>query len=87
MSATLTLIGRQWCHLCDDMVDLLLSMAVSANVCIDVRDVDEDELLLERWDEKVPVLLDGKGRELCHYHLDVPVVYAYLGRFPIESVD
>ena len=69
------------------MVDLLMAVAVTADVLIDIEDVDDDEALLALWDELVPVLLDDEGQALCHYHLDVPAVYAYLARFPIKSTD
>lgn len=87
MTAKLQVLGRQWCHLCDDMVDMLMAMAVSADVSIVFEDVDEDEALVALWDERVPVLLDDEGRELCHYRLDIPAVSAYLSRFPIKSSD
>jgi len=87
MTARLTVLSRSWCHLCDDLVDQLMTLAVSADVNIQVKDVDADEALLARWDELVPVLLDAEGHELCHYHLDVPAVTAYLSRFPIKSRD
>ena len=87
MTARLTVLTRSWCHLCDDLIDLLMWIAVSADVEIRVADIDEDEALLSRWDELVPVLLDGAGEELCHYHLDIVRVCAYLARFPIKSHD
>jgi len=36
----------------------------------DEIDVDADAALLERFDQRVPVLTDPGGREICHYHLD-----------------
>ena len=46
-----------------------------------VVDVDADPALEARYDELVPVLADGEGRELCHYHLDLPKVREYLSSF------
>lgn len=45
---------------------------------IAVTDVDADPLLLAKYDELVPVLVDREGRELCHYFLDVAKVREYL---------
>lgn len=45
---------------------------------IDVVDVDADPVLEEKYNELVPVLLDDKGRELCHYFLDGAKVREYL---------
>jgi Ni2+-binding GTPase involved in maturation of urease and hydrogenase len=44
-----------------------------------VVDIDNhgDEAMLSRYDELVPVLLDGRT-EICHYHLDPQAVIACL---------
>ena len=42
--------------------------------------VVENRAVLEaKYDELVPVLVDGEGSELCHYFLDVAKVREYLG--------
>lgn len=75
----LTLYGRTWCHLCEDMraaLDELIgalhadgAMTDAVGVQVDVIDIDADPLLQARYDEQVPVLvLDGV--ELCHHRLD-----------------
>jgi len=87
MSAQMRLLGRRWCHLCDDMLDVLMYLAVSADVSVVVDDVDDFPELEDVWGELVPVLLSESGRELCHYHLDAQEVHAYLARFPIKSTD
>lgn len=46
---------------------------------IDVVDVDADPALEAKYDELVPVLVDGEERELCHYFLDAAKVREYLG--------
>ena len=48
---------------------------------IHVVDVDADPVLEAKYDELVPVLVDGEGRELCHYFLDPAKVREYLGAF------
>ncbi len=45
---------------------------------IDVVDVDVDPVLEAKYNELVPVLVDGEGRELCHYFLDAAKVREYL---------
>jgi len=87
MSVQLRMLSRGWCHLCDDMLDTLMLIAVSADVGVVVDDVDAMPELEETWGELVPVLLSDAGLELCHYHLDVDAVHAYLARFPIKSTD
>ena len=76
----LTLYGRSWCHLCDDMIAGLQSLQPARDFRVSVIDVDSDPALERRFGEKVPVLMHGE-RELCHYHLDVSAVTDYLRDF------
>jgi hypothetical protein len=48
---------------------------------IQVLDVDADPALEAKYDELVPVLVDGEGCELCHYFLDAAKVREYLNGF------
>jgi hypothetical protein len=76
----LTLLGRAYCHLCDEMRDALVPIAREAGCAIVEVDVDADPSLEDRFGERVPVLLlgDRNGEELCHYHLDAARVRAAL---------
>ncbi len=72
--------GRQYCHLCSDMVAALEALRGDYSFGMEVVDVDGDPALAAAYDELVPVLV-AEGRELCHYFLDEPKVREYLGRF------
>lgn len=77
------LYGRDYCHLCHDMLTALEALRGEPGVAffdIDVVDVDADPLLEAKYDELVPVLVDGEGSELCHYFLDVAKVREYLNK-------
>lgn len=76
----LTLVSRDYCHLCHDMEVALVPLAAEFGFSVDVLDVDADPDLEARYDELVPVLLHD-GIELCHYFLDVAKVSDYLGKF------
>ncbi|MDP1533216.1 MAG: glutaredoxin family protein [Burkholderiales bacterium] len=76
----LTLYGRSWCHLCDDMLTGLRALEGGRPFRVAVIDVDSDRELEQRFGEKVPVLMHG-DRELCHYHLNVAAVTEYLLNF------
>jgi len=76
----LTLYGRAWCHLCDDMLAGLHSLQAGRSFRVSVVDVDADAELERRFGDMVPVLMHG-DRELCHYHLDVAAVTGYLLNF------
>lgn len=79
-----TVLSREWCHLCHELVEQLEPLASEFGWSIEVVDVDLHPDLVERWDELVPVLLAGDAK-LCHYHLDEAAVRAYCGHFPLES--
>ena len=66
----LTVYGRAYCHLCEEMVQALECLRPELGFRLVVRDVDADEALEQRYGERVPVLVDAQGREICHYFLD-----------------
>jgi hypothetical protein len=73
----LTVYGRTYCHLCDDMMAALQVLQGRFAFKLLWVDVDSDSILESRLGDKVPVLMHD-NRELCHYFLDEPVVTAYL---------
>ena len=75
----LTVYGRTYCHLCDDMIAGLRAMQVGGRFEREVIDVDSDPRLEAQYGELVPVLVGGNG-ELCHYHLDAAKVNEYLSK-------
>jgi len=80
----LRLYSRNYCHLCHDMLAALEVLRGGAGVAhfgIEVVDVDADPELEAKYNELVPVLVDGEGRELCHYFLDEAKVREYLSAF------
>lgn len=79
-----TVMSREWCHLCHDLIHALMPLAAELGWTVRVLDVDSDPELEARWDELVPVLLAGEV-ELCHYHLDEAAVRAYCTGFPLKS--
>lgn len=79
-----TVMSREWCHLCHDLLDRLRPLAAELGWSVCVLDVDADPELEARWDELVPVVLAG-DMELCRYHLDEGAIRAYCRRFPLES--
>ncbi len=75
--ARLTLYGRGYCHLCDEMLAALEPLRREFSIDVDLVDVDCDAALEQRYGSLVPVLVHA-GAELCHYHLDAAKVRAYL---------
>lgn len=73
----LTLIGRRYCHLCDEMRVAVEAarqdFGFSGATKLVEIDLDEYPALEDRYAEWVPVLLAGSveaGVEICHYHFD-----------------
>jgi len=76
---TLTVLSREYCHLCEELITGLKQFQGRYDFEIAVVDVDRHPALEEKWGDKVPVLLDG-DREICHYYLDIAAVDARLSR-------
>ena len=74
---TLTVLSRSYCSLCQKMIDALAPWQAQYGFDIEVIDVDEDEELVEHFNELVPVLLAGT-RQICHWHLDEAALEAFL---------
>lgn len=79
MSPKLTVLSREYCHLCHQMIAELEKLRGRHDFRIEVVDIDRDPALEEKWGDKVPVLLDGE-REICHYFLDLEALEARLVR-------
>ncbi|WP_427310341.1 glutaredoxin family protein [Cupriavidus sp. H39] len=87
MAATpaLTLYGRAYCHLCEDMKVALEPLRRDFSFTLHEVDVDADAALEARFGELVPVLMPGTPEDLpagaaplCHYFLDEAVARVWL---------
>ena len=67
----LTLYGRRYCHLCEDMERALEPLQGKLGFTLELVDVDLDAALDRKYGELVPLLAGPDGREICHYFLDV----------------
>ena len=65
----LTLMFREYCSLCHKMREQLKPYQEVFGFELEIFDVDEDPVLEEKYNELVPVLLDG-DEEICHWFLD-----------------
>ena len=74
---TLTLMFREYCSLCHKMRDALQPFQVAYGFALDIVDVDADPELEEKYNELVPVLLDG-DTEICHWFLDEETLRVHL---------
>jgi predicted ribosome-associated RNA-binding protein Tma20 len=64
------------------MLQALKALHADCRFTVEVIDVDANPLLVEQYDELVPVLIGVKdgtaARELCHYFLDEAAVRAFM---------
>jgi glutaredoxin len=74
----ITVYSRQYCHLCDEMLNALHALQVDLSFEVEIVDVDDDSELERRYGELVPVLT-LRDEIICHYHLDVAKLRAKLG--------
>lgn len=80
--ADLTLYGRGYCHLCEDMKIALEPLRRDFSFVLHEVDVDAEPGTEARFGELVPVLMAGApatpGEPLCHYFLDEQRVKVWL---------
>jgi len=75
----LTLVSRQYCHLCHGVELSLAPLAAEFGASVIIVDVDADPELEALYGERVPVLLHERN-ELCHYFLEIAKVRDYLSK-------
>jgi glutaredoxin len=75
----LTVLSRDYCHLCHDMIAALEPLQAERGFSLHIIDIDAHPALVEKYDELVPVLLASEI-EICHYFLDVTALDAYLAK-------
>lgn len=76
----LTLFGREYCSLCQQMREELRLLAPELNLDIVWFDIDDDDEIEARYHEMVPVLTGDQDEVICFYHLDRNKLEAYLVR-------
>ena len=77
--ATVTLLTRPGCHLCDDAREVLVAVAATHPFILDERDIEADDATFKAYLERIPVvLLDG--RELYDFFVDAEDLRARLTR-------
>lgn len=69
----LVVYSREGCHLCEEMLDALKMFQAELGYTLKVYDIDEDDLLLEKYNALVP-LVCFRGQELLRYHFELAAV-------------
>jgi hypothetical protein len=71
---------RQGCPLCDDALSMTRPLALAAGVEIDLIDIDLDLGLLEKYNDRVPVIEAENGDVIDEGIVDANVVREFLRR-------
>lgn len=74
----LRLMGREYCSLCEEMHRLLIPLAVQKGFSLQWVDIDDDDVLEEKYHTLVPALVGEKDELICFYHLNLSALDAYL---------
>lgn len=77
--AELTLYGRRYCHLCEEMEALVGPIAAEFAIAVRYVDVDADPGLDERYGARIPVLALG-DTEIAQFRADPSLVREYLAQ-------
>ena len=64
-----TVYSRSGCHLCEKLIAQLKTLRAEAEFTWEEVNVDEDPVLRECYNEKVPVVAMG-GEDIFFHHLD-----------------
>jgi Glutaredoxin-like domain (DUF836) len=73
-----TLFGREGCCLCDEAREVLLRVRDQRPFVLHERDIDDDEVLLRAYLERIPVVtIDGV--EVFEFFVDEPELLRRLG--------
>ncbi len=76
MSSELVLFKTDHCALCEEALELLFSMPDLAGHSVRVVDIASDDALIERYAERLPVLLvsDDSGQRELGWPFDAPAI-------------
>lgn len=80
-TARFTVLTREGCELCEDMLTELERFCAGRNASIAVLDVDGDAQFRARYGHQVPVLLLD-GEPVCHARFDAAEVERLLRSAP-----
>ena len=75
-----TLFSTEHCHLCELAEDILVSQLDSQLHSVAVADIAEDDLLLARYGERIPVLLNEQPKAELSWPFDAAMVDEFIAR-------
>jgi len=80
-ASALVVYGRTECHLCQQMIEGLQQKQSEVSFDFEVIDIDTDPALVNRFNDKIPVLMSVPDEvEICHHFLDFAALDDYLAK-------
>jgi hypothetical protein len=77
--AELTLFGRRYCHLCEEMEALVVPIAAELGLSVRYVNIEADPALDERYGSRIPVLALGT-EEIAQFRADPAAVREVLAQ-------
>lgn len=79
MAIKLRLYSREGCHLCDEMLNELMSMDIASQLHVQIVDIDSDPVTQRQFALRIPVLTAADNNEIiCEQTLDHHAIVDYL---------
>ena len=78
--AALRVFSRPGCHLCEDLLEVLLPK-VRGRLEVEVVNIDDDADMGREYGSRIPVL-EYAGQVVCQYTLDEDAIREILDRLP-----
>ena len=79
---TLELMGTLGCHLCDVAAEVLVNNLDANQYEVYQVDIAEDEQLMDRYAESIPVLVDLISQQTLNWPFDAIELTAFLNKLP-----
>ena len=67
---SLVFLTRSGCHLCEEAEPLVRRLADQVGAGLEVRDIDADPGLADKYTERIPVVIGPSGRVLAEGLID-----------------
>jgi len=66
------------CHLCDDAAEILVQVMDPARYVVDIVDIADDDILVEKYGVRIPVLVDEASGAELGWPFDHQTLFSFL---------
>lgn len=66
------------CHLCDDAAEILVQVMDPARYVVDIVDIADDDILVEKYGVRIPVLVDEASGAELGWPFDHQALFSFL---------